>query len=148
MLLHCSTASAACCFFVLLLLQCIFGGCRVCVFARYLVPVRTSSRECGMPAVCVTMGVPIVLGKAMPVLALWCCGLLRASSVQAWILARAARHPLSSASGCDTTRRSLLVRPGPAGCFFRRTRNIQTCTTSSTQHSSILLALVFRIFGL
>ena len=51
-----------------------------------------------MPAVCISMGVPVALCKAMSsVLALRCCGLLRASSVQAWTLARAARHSLSSA---------------------------------------------------
>ena len=50
-----------------------------------------------MPAECVSMGVPIALGKAMSVLALRCCGLLRASSVQAWTLARAARQALSFA---------------------------------------------------
>ena len=51
-----------------------------------------------MPAACVSMGVPVALGKAMSsVHVLPCCGLMRASSVQAWTLARAARHSLSSA---------------------------------------------------
>ena len=51
-----------------------------------------------MPAEGISMGVPVALGKAMSsVLALRCCDLLRASSVQAWSLARAARHSLSSA---------------------------------------------------
>ena len=50
-----------------------------------------------MLVVCITMGAPIALGKAMSVLALPCCGLLRESSVQAWTLARAERHELSSA---------------------------------------------------
>ena len=65
---------------------------------RYLVPVRTSTSECGMPAECIAMGVPVALGKAMSfVLSFRCCGILRASSAQAWTLARAARHSLSSA---------------------------------------------------
>ena len=59
---------------------------------RYI-PVRVSV-AC---LLCISAGVPIALGKAMYVLALRFCGLLRASSVQAWTLARAARHSLSSA---------------------------------------------------
>ena len=51
-----------------------------------------------MPTECSSMGVPVAFGKAMSsVLALRCCGLMRASSVQAWTLARAARQSLSSA---------------------------------------------------
>ena len=47
---------------------------------RYLVPVCASMSECGTPAVCISMGVPVALGKAMPsVIALRCCGLLRAT---------------------------------------------------------------------
>ena len=46
------------------------------------VPVRACMSECGMPAECSSMDVPVALGKAMSsVPALRCCGLLRASSV-------------------------------------------------------------------
>ena len=64
----------------------------------YLEPVRTITSECGMPAACISMGVPVALGEVMSsVFARRCCGLLRASSVQARTLARAAWYSISSA---------------------------------------------------
>ena len=50
------------------------SGSMVSLATRYLLPVRTSTSECGMSAECIFIGVLVVLGQAMSVIAFRCCG--------------------------------------------------------------------------
>ena len=87
------------------------------------------------------MGVPVALGKAISsVLALRCYGLLRASSVQAWALAPAARHSLSSA--WTVTQQGAICWSGQVQRdVFSRWPITQRCTISNAQHSSIFIGV-------
>ena len=92
--------------------------------------------------------------------ALW--SLLRASSVQAWTLARAAQHSFTLVClDCHTViqpgRRYLLVRPGPAGCIFTLLDNHTKMSSLDQSRLYVLfqmrnkarfsVVLVFRIFA-
>ena len=104
-----------------------------------------------MPAECISMGVPVALGKAMSsVLALRCRGLLRASSVQAWTLARAARHSLSSAWTVILLSYNQEVFVGPAtssGMYFRVGQSHKDVIYQMHNKTRFSVMLVFWIFA-
>ena len=140
MLLRCNT----------LLLHCCCGsGSMFSLATRYLVPVRTSMSECGMPAECTSMGVPVALGKAMSsVLALRCtvvcCERVRYKRGHSRGL-HSIHSRLPGLSYSHTTT-SLLARSGPAGCLFALA-NHKDVLYQMHNKARFSVVLVFRIFA-
>ena len=124
------------------LLHCCCGsGSMFSLVTRYLVPVRTSTSECGMPAECISMGVPVALGQAMSsVLALRCCVWSIGCEFGTSVDARAGCTAFTLVClDCDT-----VMQPGGI-CWpgqvqrdvFTRWPITQRCTMSNAQQSSI-----------